>query len=84
MVMWHLKTKKGVFWIIPLKHVNDQFLLGVNDEELAFYTGVEQAAQAVHNQVTGFLKWDCESEIQAPLHITEWIQGEPTEWVTNS
>lgn len=78
--MWHLKTRLGVFWVVPLQDTGNRYVLGINDEELALYTDLEQAAKDVHDQATGFLKWDSESEIKAPLHIAEWIEGEPKDW----
>ena len=81
--MWYLKTRLGVFWVIPLKDKKDKsekYVLGVNDEKLAFYTDVEQAAKDVHDQTTGFMKWDMESMVKAPLHINEWVEGEPKDW----
>lgn len=79
--MWHLKTRLGVFWVVPVDKGNHhQFILGVNDDELAFYTDVEQAAKDVHDQSTGFLKWDSLGAVKAPEHITEWEEGEPRGW----
>lgn len=86
--MWHLKTKLGTFWVIPVKdnlkkpkHIHrSQFYLGVNDEELGMYTDAEQAAKDVHDQQTGFYKWDSQPRIFVPEHIDEWVEGEPTEW----
>lgn len=81
--MWHLKTRLGVFWVIPVQEAKNKYILGINDEELAFYTDIEQAAQDVHNQATGCLKWDTQSAVKAPEHIHEWIEGEPQEWDTH-
>ncbi len=78
--MWHLKTKLGEFWVVPLSESNNRYLLGVNDEELAFYTDIEEAAQAVRNQSTGFLQWDSQTEVRAPAQIKEWVEGEPQSW----
>jgi len=78
--MWHLKTKLGTFWVLPLAEKKGRFVLGLNDEELSFYTDTEQAARAVHDQSTGCLKWDIASRPTAPEHITEWVEGEPKEW----
>jgi hypothetical protein len=78
--MWHLKTKLGVFWVVPLPASSDKFLLGVNDDELGFYTDLDQAAKDVHDQTTGFLKWDMQPVVKAPEHITEWLEGEPSAW----
>lgn len=83
--MWHLKTNAGIFWVMPLsgtppKNKNHKYLLGVNDHELAFYTDAEQAAHDVHNQATGFLKWDVQAHIHAPDHIKDWAVGEPRTW----
>lgn len=78
--MWHLKTRLGVFWVVPLSPTENKFLLGVNDEELGFYTNVDQAAKDVHDQATGFLKWDIQPVAKAPEHITEWVEGEPKGW----
>ena len=78
--MWHLKTRLGVFWVVPLYEAKNKYILGINDEELAFYTDVEHAAKAVHDQTTGFLKWDSQQGIRAPEHISEWVEGEPKDW----
>lgn len=78
--MWYLKTKLGVFWVVPTDDRKSQYLLGINDEELAFYTDTEEAAQAVFSQSTGFLRWDSESCVKAPEHIEEWVEGEPKDW----
>ncbi len=78
--MWYLKTKLGVFWVVPLVEPKNKYVLGVNDQELAFYTDVEQAAKDVHDQATGYLRWDCESVVKAPEHISEWVEGEPQDW----
>ncbi len=78
--MWHLKTRLGVFWVVPVQEAKNKYILGINDEELAFYTDIEQAAKDVHDQTTGFLRWDSQSSVKAPEHITEWIEGEPKEW----
>jgi len=80
--MWHLKTKFGIFWVVPISEVKTtpQYLLGIDDSELAFYTDAEQAAKDVHDQATGFLKWDIQAQVKAPDHITEWTSGEPQNW----
>jgi len=78
--MWHLKTRLGVFWVVPLSQTKNQFLLGINDDELAFYTDIEQAAKDVHDQSTGFLSWDTQAKVHAPEHISEWVLGEPQNW----
>lgn len=78
--MWHLKTRMGVFWVVPAVASDNQFLLGVNDQELALYPDAELAAKDVHDQSTGFLKWDSERRVKAPEHISEWVEGEPKDW----
>lgn len=87
--MWHLKTKVGVFWVTPIpendvnsykKKKNSKYFLGINDQELGIYTDAEEAARDVHEQRTGFYKWDCSSRINAPEHINEWVLGEPNDW----
>jgi len=78
--MWHLKTKMGTFWILPLHDSKHAYVLGVNDDELAFYTDIEKAAKDVREQATGFLRWDTERVVKAPEHISEWANGEPQEW----
>jgi hypothetical protein len=78
--MWHLKTKMGVFWVVPLTESRNKYLLGINDSELAFYTDIDQAAKDVHDQTTGYLKWDIDSKVKAPEHITDWVEGEPQTW----
>lgn len=78
--MWHLKTRLGVFWVVPMSSSENKFLLGVNDEELGLYTDVERAAKDVHDQATGCLKWDIQSTVRAPEHIREWAEGEPKSW----
>lgn len=78
--MWHLKTRLGTFWVIPLLEEQNKYILGINDDELALYTDVEQAAKDVHDQATGFLKWDTQPQVKAPEHINEWVEGEPQDW----
>jgi hypothetical protein len=83
--MWHLKTKSGVFWVIPVadsasKAKHPKYLLGINDRDLAFYTDAEQAAHDVYDQRTGFLKWDMQRQVDAPNHIKDWAEGEPQAW----
>lgn len=78
--MWHLKTKLGVFWVVPAVEAKSKYFLGINDQELAVYTDADQAAKDVHDQATGFLQWDTQVRIKAPEHITEWVQGEPKDW----
>jgi hypothetical protein len=82
--MWYLKTRVGVFWVVPVREAKSRYILGINDEGLAFYTDVEQAALDVHNQTTGYLKWDIERMPEVPEHITEWVEGEPKEWSKHS
>jgi hypothetical protein len=81
--MWHLKTRLGVFWVVPISSSEKKFLLGVNDEELGIYTDIEQAAKDVHDQATGFLRWDVQPIARAPERIAEWAQGEPKSWDKN-
>jgi len=79
--MWHLKTKVGVFWVVPLQETTKEgFLLGLNDDELCTYTDADQAARDVHDQSTGFFKWDLQPRIKAPEHLQGWVQGEPNDW----
>lgn len=79
--MWYLKTKLGIFWVAPIAvEKEEKYYLGVNDQELGIYTDAEQAARDVHEQRTGFYKWDSEARISAPEHISEWKEGEPTGW----
>jgi hypothetical protein len=79
--MWHLKTKLGVFWVAPaIEKANKKYFLGVNDQELGVYIDAEQAARDVHDQCTGYYKWDSQAKVQAPEHIAEWVEGEPKDW----
>ncbi len=88
--MWHLKTRLGVFWVAPLSEVetkqtskqnkHEKYYLGVNDEALGIYNDADEAAKDVHDQKTGYYKWDLETRVQAPLHINEWAEGEPKDW----
>ena len=78
--MWHLKTRLGVFWVVPLSSRKNEFRLGVNDEELGFYTSLDQAAKDVHDQATGYFLWDCQSRVKAPDHVSNWVEGEPENW----
>jgi len=80
--MWHLKTKLGVFWVAPVFDSPNRYYLGVNHEELGLYTDVEQAARDVHDQSTGYLKWDMQTQVNVPEHISEWKEGEPKDWGT--
>lgn len=78
--MWHFKTRLGTFWVAPLAKETHKYYLGVDDHELGIYEDAERAAQDVHDQSTGYLKWDCLDRIRAPEHITEWVEGVPPEW----
>lgn len=78
--MWHLKTKLGVFWVVPVAEMGNRYFLGVNDEALGEYNDAEQAAKDVHNQATGYYKWDSQARIRVPEHIVEWQEGTPREW----
>lgn len=78
--MWHLKTKMGVFWVIPVADVGNKYYLGVNDEALGEYKDAEAAANDVHNQATGYFKWDSQARVKVPAHINEWQEGEPQDW----
>jgi len=78
--MWHLKTKLGIFWVIPVSEVASKYYLGVNDTPLAEYRNAEQAARDVYSQATGYFKWDCEARVKAPEHLHDWQEGEPRDW----
>ncbi len=78
--MWHLKTKMGVFWVAAIDEKSKKYYLGVNDQELGVYNDAEQAAKDVRDQRTGYLRWDVESKVKAPEHISEWASGEPRDW----
>lgn len=78
--MWYLKTRLGVFWVVPVVNARSKYYLGVDDQELGIYTDAEQAARDVHDQLTGYFKWDSQPRIQAPEHITQWVEGEPQQW----
>lgn len=80
--MWHLKTRLGTFWVIPLADVANKFYLGVNEQELGVYNEAEQAARDVHDQLTGYYRWDCQPRVRAPEHIAQWAEGEPQNWET--
>ena len=43
---------------------------------------IEQAAKDVHDQATGYLKWDSLPKVKAPEHIQEWVEGEPPNWIS--
>jgi hypothetical protein len=70
----------GVFWVAQVSESPNQYYLGINDEELGKYSNAEEAAQDVHNQMTGFIKWDADSKVRAPEHIVDWATGEPKSW----
>ena len=78
--MWHLKTKRGIFWVLPVSDQAAAYRLGIDDEALALYPEAEQAAQAVSEQATGFLDWDQESHPRVPQHIADWMVGIPSDW----
>lgn len=78
--MWHLKTRLGVFWVIPISEIENKYYLGVNDEALGVYQAAELAAKDVHDQSTGYYKWDSQARVKAPEHIDEWLEGEPRNW----
>jgi len=79
-VMWHLRTRLGVFWVVPISESMHQYYLGIDDQELGIYADAEQAARDVHEQTTGFFEWDMEPRAQAPEHINQWVEGEPKNW----
>lgn len=78
--MWHLKTKLGIFWVIPISDVENKYFLGVNDDPLCEYRNAEEAAKDVYNQSTGYYKWDSQPKVKVPEHINEWLEGEPRDW----
>lgn len=78
--MWHLKTKLGVFWVMPISETENKYFLGLNDDPIGEYPDAEQAAKDVHNQRTGYYKWDLQDKVKVPEHINEWMEGEPRDW----
>lgn len=84
--MWYLKTRLGTFWVAPIssadRNSKNKYYLGVDDQELGIYSDIEQAAKDVHDQSTGFYKWDSQARVRAPEHIADWTEGEPKTWYT--
>ncbi len=83
--MWHLRTKLGVFWLVETNSSdagpqNQKYFLGVDDHELGVYDNASKAAKDVHDQETGFFRWDCQSTVKIPEDISNWSKGEPEEW----
>lgn len=78
--MWHLKTKLGTFWVIPVSEVGSKYFLGLNDTPLAEYRDAEQAAHDVYTQATGYFKWDSQAHVKVPEHLNDWQEGEPRDW----
>ena len=82
-VMWHLKTKLGTFWLVEANNDKaDRYLLGINDQELGAYNNAEVAAHDVHEQATGYFKWDSQAKVKVPNHIQQWVEGTPESWKT--
>lgn len=83
--MWYLKTKLGTFWVLEAKEADEQLedniFLGINDEELGLYEDIEDAVRDVHDQATGYLRWDTQSRVNAPSSISQWIEGTPDNWL---
>lgn len=77
--MWHLQTKQGTFWVVESPDTQ-KYVLGVGTDELGVYSKADDAAREVHDQTTGFFPWDAESHVQAPDHVSNWIEGEPNNW----
>ena len=80
--MWHLKTKLGTFWLVEASNNTEQYLLGINDQELGTYQDANIAAHDVYEQATGYFKWDSQAKIKAPTNITEWLEGAPDNWAS--
>ena len=78
--MWHLKTKLGTFWILETSEDNEEYLLGVNDEQLCRYKSTDAAIKDVCEQSTGYLSWDCQSRVRAPTDLSGWHEGVPDNW----
>ncbi len=78
--MWYLKTRLGTFWVAPISDIKNQYYLGVDDQELGVYSDIEKAAKDVHDQSTGYFKWDSQARVKAPEHISQWTEGEPQTW----
>lgn len=79
--MWHLKTKLGTFWVVETNNeIKERYFLGINDQELGIYDNSETAAKDVHEQSTGYFKWDSQAKVNVPDSISQWTEGEPENW----
>ena len=81
--MKHLKTRLGTFWVAESGSkisADHKVYLGVDDNELAEFNTLEDAINAVSEQTTGYFKWDCQSKINAPHAIQDWLDGQPETW----
>ena len=80
--MWYLRTRQGMFWIIPTEDEKGVWL-GVNDMPLAKYTSKDDALHDVQEQETGYYQWDVNNKIKPPAGWGEWQEGEPTDWLSH-
>lgn len=79
--MWHLKTKLGTFWVMPVTEADSQCYLGIDDHQLGVFRDPNDAIKNVTEQNTGHLQWDCLSRAKAPQHLDKWSKGSPEEWI---
>lgn len=78
--MWHLKTKQGTFWILPPEEASEQYVLGIDEETLGYYTKPEAAVEDIQAHETGCLRWD-EMVLDRPIpNLTAWFAGAPACW----
>lgn len=80
LIMWHMKTKLGTFWIIQTEEEHPKYFLGMDDNTLRSYDDVEEALQDVCNHTTGELTWDLDTRTKVPSDLKQWLEGEPEIW----
>lgn len=78
--MWHHKTKLCTLWIIEQQEDTQKYFLGCDDMTLGVYDSLDKVLHDVSNQETGYLKWDEHPKAQAPVDISQWVNGEPAHW----
>lgn len=68
--MWLYKTEVGTFTI--RKQDACHWGLWVDDDMLDSYMSPKAAADAVHNQRTGYYQWDSFKLVTKPPDLSEW------------
>ncbi len=78
--MLYLKTKHGLFWMLPTLENDEEVYLGVEDYTLGKFKDMEAAIRQLINQTTGYLRWDSLSAIKNKVDLSNWQSGTPDGW----